>query len=573
MEPRQPERFPRIEKALDETIANIFRQQEIDRDYGMFNFGDSHHNWHWEERRWNLHRIWRNTHHGWTRWPWLMYARTGSLAIFDWADGNARHVADIDHCHYATEEFIGLPWPRGKVVGGICDYKGFVHWASGGRLHYNSAADAMLHHYYFTGDKRSLTTALEHGAALIADGKAHIHREGSGRATSACALYFLTWDNDYLEFLERTIDRLLSSQREDGSFPQWEDFAPFLQRYVDLTRSRHGMKAMARWADSVVSEGGTLRGYGSKISILAHAYLYTGDEKYLRTAAYRVGEFVDNQYLGEDLRFRGLFIAFPSNLDQSYFMQWMPYYLAAVTRNGGEPEPDLPKRTRIRTLSREEVNGERMYVFHARLKQEDDAPFTLPLELSGYTEQNYIAELRAIDGGSPIRKTGATKDNSRITLEVEVPTDGQLEYALRVFSNKNFYVRIPITYGQSDIKEVYPIFREGTWVGDGFRYYFNLPEGAERFTIGYRGRLWPLKVELFDPSGECVVSDIWISSNAPRFPIRTLNTTVRKEWAGWSFSVTGYGQGCLRAFHVQPLKAVRPFYFSVSRQKLFMPRR
>ena len=64
MESRQPEKYLRVEKALDETIDCIFRDQEIDRDYGMFNCGDSHHNWQWQERRWNLHRIWRNTHHG-----------------------------------------------------------------------------------------------------------------------------------------------------------------------------------------------------------------------------------------------------------------------------------------------------------------------------------------------------------------------------------------------------------------------------------------------------------------------------------------------------------------------------
>ncbi|MDP6111650.1 MAG: hypothetical protein QGF00_32930 [Planctomycetota bacterium] len=156
-------------------------------------------------------------------------------------------MADVDHCHYTTEEFSSYNYPREKKVGGICDYKGFVHWASGGRRAYNSAADAMLWHHYMTGNARSLTPALEHGELLLWDGRPLPHREGSGRATSAAALYFKTWDNAYLEFLEKTVERLLSTQREDGSFPQWEDFAPYLQRYVDVTQSRRGMKAMIRW--------------------------------------------------------------------------------------------------------------------------------------------------------------------------------------------------------------------------------------------------------------------------------------------------------------------------------------
>ena len=64
MLPHAPKRFPKYERALDESLACIYRHREMDRDYGMFNFGDSHHNWNWQQRRWSLHRIWRNTHHG-----------------------------------------------------------------------------------------------------------------------------------------------------------------------------------------------------------------------------------------------------------------------------------------------------------------------------------------------------------------------------------------------------------------------------------------------------------------------------------------------------------------------------
>ena len=60
---------------------------------------------------------------------------------------------------------------------------------------------------YSQGDERSLTTALEHGRALIESRRALQHREGSGRTTSACELYFNSWDNDYLDFIERTVDR------------------------------------------------------------------------------------------------------------------------------------------------------------------------------------------------------------------------------------------------------------------------------------------------------------------------------------------------------------------------------
>ena len=570
LHPRDPEGFPEIERALDDTIDNIFRLHEMDRDYGMFNYGDAHHNWDWAGRRWNLHRIWRNTHHGWTRWPWMMYARSGDRRLLDWADANARHIADVDHCHHTTPELEKLTYPDQKLVGGICDYKGFVHWASGGRLAYNSAADAMLWHYYLTGNQRSLTTALEHGAALIADGKPQPHREGSGRTTSAVALYFLTWDNDYLEFFERTVDRLLSTQREDGSFPQWENFAPFLQRYVALTGSRRAKQAMVDWADYVAAQPEPVTGYHSKINIMAHAYLYGGDETHLRAATYHVDTFADYVYRGEDPRYRGQFINHHTNLDQSYFMQEVPYYMTAMAALGREVEPIEPTQAQIRTQLREEIDGAQLYVFRARLRQENDAPFDLRIGVRGYADAEYQATLTPVGGAASVEgsaKPGHAETSTEIALSV--PADGQSEYELLVTCAQNFRVMVPMSAGNDSLREVYPIVPAGTWVGEGFRYWFNLPEGTQQFSAGYRGRSWPLQFDFYDPSGDRVSSDVWIGSNdlsdrAQQVGVGDADTS------GWSFRVNGYGQVQLNGIEAAPGNG-QPVYFAASEDKLFMP--
>jgi hypothetical protein len=519
-----------------------------------------------------------------------MYARTGRKDLFDWGDQNARHIADVDHCHYVTKEFVGLPYPRGKLVGGICDYKGFVHWASGARLHYNSAADAMLHHYYFTGDERSRTAALEHGAAMLADGKPLAHREGSGRATSACALYYYTWDNDYLDFLERTVDTLLGTQKEDGSFPQWEDFSPYLQRYVDLTKSRRGMQAMAGWADAACATRAPRRLYGGKIAVLAHAYLYTGDEKYLRTAAYRVHASVDNQYFGEDPRYRGMFIVGHSNLDQSYFMQWMPYYLAAVAKRGGETTQDCPERTWIRThdrvgfdettkqawLTEHSDAPEKPHLWRARFRQEKGGALALTLDLRGYAGQRFMGELQALASGRLVRAFHAnpkhlTSGQMRLGHAAE---DGATEFELRVFADRNFSVRVPISYGMRGLREVYPVFGGGTMVGDGFRYFFSLPDDATDFTIRYQGRAWPLRMQVYAPSGACVAEDTWIGSNTLHSIVRQLRVSPEDSGhEGWSFRVSGYGQAGLLGFDIEPASAQRPLFFALGADRLFIPSR
>lgn len=570
---RQPEKFPRIERAIDETIECIMRHQKMDRDYGMFNYGDSHHNWYWQERRWNLHRIWRNTHHGWGRWPWLMLARSGEKAVLDWGKANARHIADIDHCHYTTEAFKGIGWPREKRLGGICDYKGFVHWASGGRLAYNSTADSMLWHYYITGNQRSLTTALEHGRALIDDGAPLIHREGSGRATSASALYLLTWDNDYLEFLERTIDVLLKSQREDGSFPQWENFAPFLQRYIDLTGSTRAIKALTKWGDWIIACPYPTKGYHSKINILAYAYLYTGDPKYLRTASYRVSSFVDHIYRGADPRYRGLPIAHPRNLDQSYFMQETPYYIKAIEKLGYEPTPKSPTQTRIRCLSTEQVGGKKKYVFRARIRQNREGPFKLEVRLRGYTGVKYRALLVPVSRGKALRASGSPAPTERhLKLAFDVPPDNQLEYEVLLIADRNFFVSVPITPDGHGFGELYPILPHGTTVGNGFRFYFRPPKDIQRFIFKYKGRAWPVKFEVFAPSGESAATDIWIGSNDLWGPSRTLEVSYSKGGEGvWSFSIIGYGQARLDQFVISPPKENYTFYFSTSPDRLFTP--
>ena len=572
MHPHDPKRFPKYERALDEVVDCIYRHRETDRDYGMFNFGDSHHNWFWQGRRWSLHRIWRNTHHGWTRWPWLMYARTGRKDLFDWGDRNARHVVDVDHCHYTPKEFLGLPWPRAKAVGGLCDYKGFVHWASGARMAYNSAADPMLHHYYFTGDRRSLTTALEHGRLLIRTRKAYAHREGSGRATSCAALYFYTWDNDYLDLLDRTVGALFRTQREDGGFPQWENFAPYLQRYIDLTQSRQGMKVMARWGDWIVGTNRIVKLYGSKINILSFAYLYTGDPKYIEAAALRINEAVDNQYLGEDPRYRGMFIHGHSNLDQSYFMQETPYYLQALARYGRAPKEPRPDVSNIRTHWRVKVDGKVWYQFVARLRQTTDAPLALKMNVGNYNNQVFRAELRPIGGGTVYRAEGRTlKHNRRIDLALKAPADGKLEYELRVLSDKNFHTRLPVTHGMKGVKEVYPIFGGGTWTGGRPPIYFNTAPGARRVTLRVTGRAWPLRIRLTDPSGRVVDEATWIGSNSLYTPQHELSAKVDGRRKDWSMRISGYGQvGLEQVRHDPPVKG-RTFYFSFAPEKLFDP--
>lgn len=156
-------------------------------------------------------------------------------------------------------------------------------------------------------------------------------------------------------------------------------------------------------------------------------------------------------------------------------------------------------------------------------------------------------------------------------LHLEAPADGPVEYGLRVLCAQNFFVTVPISADQPDLREVYPIFREGIWVGDRFRFYFDLPAGTEQFALRYKGRSWPLQIDIRDPRGAIVSTDTWIGSTD--LNERAQRVSARDRGAtGWSFAVNGYGQACLTGFDVSPAQEGHELYFAVSPEKLFAPR-
>ncbi len=345
-----PADYPKEEKAIETTWRFFLDQQKFERDYGLFIYGNSHHWWNLAERHPQVHRLFYGTHHGFTRWPWILYARSGNRELYDFGRSHGALAADMIHCHYAPEAYRDLEWPRQLRPGALRDYKGFVPWASGGRLCYNSVADAILWHYYFTGNRRALDTALLYGEALLKDGtggtgphRSSIHREGSGRAVSAIELYFQTWNNDYLEFITNAMDKWRPGLRAvRPPWNGWWGFAPALERYIDLTGMPEAIDLLYDWAkyraDEALSENGLYKVRRSrfiKLQVLSYAYLLTGELRFLAAAKLWVDSKSVPPAATDDPR-REKYDSELSSTDRSYFLQWMPYYLEALTQGGVE---------------------------------------------------------------------------------------------------------------------------------------------------------------------------------------------------------------------------------------------
>lgn len=577
MAARDPEAFPIEERALDLAFDQIQRFQALDRDYGLFNFGDSHHSWDHGPRRWRLHRIWYNNHHGWNRWPWLMYARSGSQGILDWARRNSRHAADVGHANYAPDRFRRARLPKRKVLGGIHDYKGFVHWNRGDRLGYNSSADALFWHHYFTGDMRSLSTAMNHSRSLLGDPGVRRGRAGSGRITSALAAYWHTWDNDYLEFAERHLAQWFENP---PAHPGNIVFAPSIERYIDLTGSRAAKELAVHWAERVIDDYPSSTSFWYDLhrrTLLVYAWRHAGDERYLRAAARRVALLAENLYEGDDPRHYGVMVAAPGNMYRSYFMQQTPYYLQAARELGRRPEPAPLKRTAIRTHVREEVDGQERNVLRARLRHDGAGPVEIRTAIvSRRRLQEMGGWLRPLEEGAE-RIEGVLGEARRVErlrgrdihwrFEAERPMD----YELVLYADREFNGIIPATDGLDDWKEVYPA-ESGYGLENMAMFHFVLPEGAERAEFSYRSRTRPFQFNLIAPDGTLAAADAHIGEHEGGFRTSAVDVSGQPR-EGWAFQTLGFGYNTfsLRTPQIAPASARRPFYFAASPEKAFLP--
>lgn len=590
-------KFPKVEKGIQGMVSAIKKHNELDRDYGMFIFGDSHHQWKYNERRVNIYRLWRVTHHSWPRWPWLQYARSGDKSIFDYARRNANYVSNIGHCHYTTPEFLknsGGGVSNGKMPGGICDYKGFVPWHAGDRLGYNSVADAMLHHFYFTGNRRSLDTAKLHGEALLGKFLKEDHhkayqygypilqgREGSGRTISAIALFLKTWDYDYLEFASAHIKHYIQLQKQDKTFKK----RPFLTfwtqhfiKFIDLTRSKSTNELILKWADMMTATGEDAyfkeqwainMPLSAILASLSQAYLYSQNLKYLSSAAVKVSRMSHSFYKGEDNRFFGIPAGWNRNMSWSFYLTDIGHYLYAAKQHQRKvPLQKLTPRPFIPSINRYTEAGISYWNFRARVRQSKEGPFEIFLDnLSPYQNEVLVS---SIDGKTQYSGIAKKMENGRERILLKIPKDQSLEYQIIIRSKKRYsHIHLPISRGQKGLLEVYPLDNKGLHIGGGESFYFSLQESVKNFTLSYQGR-YITTFTVQNNNNETMLQDTFIGSNGFSSKIFSSKVPI-KNWSLFVFSEQGEDRMYVRCNRIENNKSNPKIWLSLSPEKHFIP--
>ena len=519
MQPYSPAQFATYEALLSDTFDAERRMEAFTRDVGLWNFGDSHTSWHPGNRRWaDAYRTWRGAHHGAPRVPWLLYVRSGDPKYLRYGVRNARHLLDEDFCHYSTPEFEALEYPRGKLKGALTDYKGILHWHSGNRLmDYNSMTDFALWYYHLTGDRWGLEVALDWGEAVKAKFTGPFgYRSGTGTMSALIDLYTETWDESYRPLIDAFFTHLTTKvQNQDGNavysdhvltywpqyknqkiplgaFAEWENYAPWLERYWDLTHSAAATQSLVAWADAYLQGFGDMSSLWATheyINVLAYAYLATGDPKYLGRGVWELERIVASVNRGEDPLLRGLIMAGQVSLS-GYVVQRLPAFMKALAQYGKPVAPDPLLQSSggfalpfVRT--RPTINGKpsKLETTECLILELQDAPFAVTARTTHtYPERLYQICVLAPDGKVVFQSEERVPKGSH-DFEVQVPVDGQTGvYRLQVTGEGSLgRVYDPISTAP-DLPLAFPL--AGRMVPfDAARYFVYVPPGAKELEI------------------------------------------------------------------------------------------
>ena len=138
----------------------------------------------------------------------IQYLRTGDYQTFLTAEAMARHVMDVDTCHYCAEK-------PGYVGGGHRHDQ--QHWGNGVRG-YGTATHGSIDYYLLTGDERALDVAHEY-VKYHTDG---IPSENEDRIGGLIRMWEITGD----AALKAKADQLLAAELNVPADREW----PFVTR-------------------------------------------------------------------------------------------------------------------------------------------------------------------------------------------------------------------------------------------------------------------------------------------------------------------------------------------------------
>ncbi|MDD4899719.1 MAG: hypothetical protein PHG68_03900 [Candidatus Omnitrophica bacterium] len=351
----------------EDTLENLFlwgkNQKERFNWYGMLDYGDtlswyrkeaydkSYDDWGWHpEGRWG----WFNceavgTHTG----ALLAYARTGDQRYFKFGEDLARHMMDVDTCHYntiANDKRLKRIFDDYSQVGSMHRHSA-DHWSGRNEETTHTNLTGILLYYYLTGYERAFDVAKEIGGFFLEERITYFRhpdiapqRAIANMLWGDVLMYEATADEKYKKAADKWANLLYQGQHSNGAWAEnynpvekrWDgdpdigfmiDYTlPTLVEYHQLTRNKAIKDAIIKATQYLIKA----EEYSHPFYAIAYSFWLTGDKAFYSEGARRLDHLVAHQNHGDDHTMKGMIYQKAYYLREEQFLYSAPYIFEAL---------------------------------------------------------------------------------------------------------------------------------------------------------------------------------------------------------------------------------------------------
>ncbi len=360
----------------EDFLSSIFdwgaKQVENFHWYGMIDFGDtlswyrrdaydrSYDDWGWHpEGRWG----WFNceavgTHSG----ALVQFLRTGDYKYLRFGANLARHIMDVDTCHYntvANDRRLKRRIPDDySQVGSMHRHNG-NHWGGRNEEASHTNVYGLLLYYYITGDERARDVIDEVGQFFLDERITYYkHPDIAPQRTLAnvlwgdILLYEFTGDEQYKKAADKWAQVFYKDQKGNGAWPEnynparkrWEGkphmmfireyTLPALIAYHQLTGNKAIRECIIKATDFVISK----ERYAAYFDASSYCYHLTGDRKYLENIRDRLDYTVSRQKRSSDPLWNGMIYQKAIYARVEEYLYKVPFAFDALVRGAKRDE-------------------------------------------------------------------------------------------------------------------------------------------------------------------------------------------------------------------------------------------
>ncbi|HEX4142721.1 MAG TPA: hypothetical protein VHY91_04150 [Pirellulales bacterium] len=415
------EHFGELEQAMEQGFLSYSRSVERGREYGMWNYADTHTIWHVAENRADLHRVWQNSHYHEVGTSWLMTFRTASSALLRWARKCTDHYMNVDTINYARHD---QPLKGHLTAGCMYHCKSLTHWGSeaygmfrrdghGDLWGHWVDPDAFLWSWYIDGNARAkdVYDMWAEGIRTYGLPLAGTRREVNTSLAIALTYYQSSWDPAVLPFIIEMGHglRWLEPLEKQNPGPLWHPL--WINRYYAQTRDPDYPEFVLKYA-RMPQMGNTWT-----LALAALAFDLSGDVTYLTQHRARLNQFSKLFYRAKNDPYDWYGVG-PGPLGSDWaFMSW-PTIAAAL------PEAAITSLDR----SPDEVEGQ-LPLALADPKNPKSPPSALVLALKS-EDRPFDLNLEAVSLGGDLVETNVRviAPSGKLVHEIRIPRTGASTY-------------------------------------------------------------------------------------------------------------------------------------------------